>query len=77
MKLGTPRSEQGQIVEYGYGWHEGNYYMRVFDRSDRSQMWYRASARDRDSLLKREYDAGGANFPPPVKYWMPCRPPSA
>jgi hypothetical protein len=71
MRMGTPRIEQGQIVEYSYGWHDGEYYMRVYDRSDRTTQWYRADARSTRRLASTSYDAGGADYPPRVSEWSP------
>ncbi len=75
MKLGTPRSEQGQMVERSYGWHEGALYMRVHDRSDGEVAWYVA---DEESAadLPEGYDPGGENEPPSVETWTPCREPA-
>jgi hypothetical protein len=77
MIMGTPRSEQGQIVENAYGWHDGEYYLRAFDRSDRSTTWYVADKDSRDALIESSYDAGGDNHTPRVKTWTPCEDPCA
>jgi len=76
MKMGTPQSDQGQMVEHSYGWHEGRYYMRVFDQSDRTTQWYRADARSTRRLAESSYDAGGATYPPRIKKWSPCAGPN-
>lgn len=76
MMMGTPQSEQGQIVEYSYGWCDGVFYRRSLDRSDRSERWWRADSASADALMESEYDAGGATHPPDVAAWTPCPEPS-
>ena len=71
-KFGTPRIEQGQIVERSYGWCDGAYYMRVHDRSDGTTKWYRADEGSAAALAVTSYDAGGANLPPRIDEWIPC-----
>ena len=75
MKLGTPQQDRGQIVERSYGWCDGEYYMRVFDRSDRTTAWFIADAESRDYLIDSSYDAGGALEPPTFVSWTPCEAP--
>lgn len=40
MRLYVAPENQGQIVEYAFGWHEGDIWMKVYDRSDRSEAYY-------------------------------------
>lgn len=78
MRLGTPRSEQGQMVERAYGWHEGSYYMRVRVAGSDATMWYRATKRSADRLAETDYNAGGEIDPPPVRWCVrPCAAPDA
>lgn len=72
MKMHVPGQCQGQIVEYSYGWHEGILYQRVYDRSDRTESWYRAS--DEDSAL---VDENVWDREPKVSVWIPCGDPEA
>jgi len=72
MNMATPRSQQGQMVEYSYGWLAGEFYMREYDRTDRSISWYVADERSRDELSASDYDAGGSDYPPAVKKWTAC-----
>lgn len=72
MMMGTPRSEQGQMVERSYGWLGGYYYMRVHDRSDMSTQWYIADEDEAADLAETSYDAGGASYPPPIGEWTAC-----
>lgn len=69
MRLDTPRSEQGQMVVCSYGWHDGAYYRRTVDRSDRSVVWHRA---EDPSEIPDEYNAGGAIDAPEVSSWIEC-----
>ena len=78
MRMETPRSEQGQIVERSYGWSDsgdGAYYMRVHDRSDRSTAWYRADMESSAALAETSYDAGGDDSAPEIAEWIPCSEP--
>lgn len=75
MRMGTPRSEQGQTVEYSYGWSGGVYYRRRVDLSDRSVSWERADQRSADRIASSSYDAGGAPRPPVVARWISCAEP--
>ncbi len=72
MNLGTPRSEQGQIVEPSYGWLDGNYYQCVYDQSDRTVRWYIADDESTAVLAGTSYDAGGENHPPRIAVWTRC-----
>lgn len=78
MMMGTPRSEQGQMVECSYGWHDGDYYRRCYDRSVRSESWARAADEDEVAALAAScYDAGGADYPPAITQWVSCAAPEA
>lgn len=77
MRMGTPRSEQGQTVECSYGWSGGELYRRIYDRSDRSESWSRADAESRDRLADSSYDAGGEDHGPRVGRWIACAAPEA
>ena len=46
MKIYVPPQHQGQVVEIGYGWHEGCLYRRSWDRSDQAEHWHIADADD-------------------------------
>ena len=72
MRLNTPRAEQGQTVERSYGWCDGEYYRRTYDRSDRSTVWHRATDSEE---IPETYDAGGADYAPPVSEWIECSEP--
>jgi hypothetical protein len=74
MKMGTPRSEQGQTVERSYGWGgDGRYYMRRHNRGLGQTRWYVA---ERTSEIPESYDAATAEQPPLVRDWRPCSEPS-
>lgn len=71
MILHTPPENQGQIVEISYGWHEGDLYKRVYDRSDRSTQWYRASSQRQIN----RYIASGSepwDEEPSISAWKAC-----
>lgn len=72
MRMSTPGAEQGQMVARSYGWADGEYYMRTFDRSDGAVAWFVADEDSRDNLATSSYDAGGASHPPEVAEWIPC-----
>ena len=72
MTIQTPRSEQGQTVEYSYGWHEGTYYMRAKDHGDGTVKWWYADDESADALADASYDAGGADDTPSVATWTEC-----
>ena len=55
-----------------YGWHDGDYYRRTYDRSDRSEAWARA---EDPSEVPDDYDAGGEDAPPQVSRWIACEDP--
>jgi hypothetical protein len=69
MILGTPMCYQGQIVEVSYGWCDGVYYRRTYDRSDRTESWDYA---EDPNEIPDDYDAGGASYPPNVSKWIDC-----
>jgi len=73
-RMSMPRASQGQIVEESYGWgSDGEYYCRAYDRSDRTVTWYRAAD---PKAIPEDYDAGGEDFPPPVRFWRKCHAPA-
>jgi hypothetical protein len=77
MKLNTPRIEQGQIIIRSYGWLEGALYRRTEDQSEphgspERVTWARAANTD---AVPEHYDAGCADYPPPVSSWVPCTEP--
>ena len=75
MKLGTPRANQGQIVEISFGWCDGRLYRHTFDQSDRTELWDVAD-KDESNEVPESYDPGGDDYGPPgVKTWMPCAAP--
>jgi len=76
MRMGTPRSEHGQIVTGSYGWIGGEYYQRRHDASDGETLWFRADVASRDRLANTSYEAGGADHAPEVDEWIPCAEPS-
>jgi len=75
VKLATPRADQGQIVEVSYGWHDGSYFRKTYDRSDRTITWDVADEDSSDRLAMTGYDAGGADYAPTIDGWTPCEEP--
>ncbi len=76
MKMGTPRSCQGQMVDVSFGWDScGRLYRRVHDQSDRTTEWYVAD-KDEASNVPESYDPNGHDYPPPgVETWTKCAAP--
>lgn len=77
MIWGTPRVHQGQIVTVSYGWHNGNLYRRVRDRSDGATSYDRAVLGRRQRERLSAYDPGGADRGPGVGRWVPTADPDA
>jgi hypothetical protein len=75
MRLGTPTVNQGQMIERSYGWSQGEFFMRVHDRSAREVTWFIADEVSRDKLIDSSYEAGGANEAPEVETWTACEEP--
>ena len=68
MKLYTPPSHQGQMVERSWGWHEGDLYRRTYDASDRTTIWHRADEESAADLAERwSFDRIDE-----VQEWIPC-----
>jgi hypothetical protein len=40
IRIDVPQRNQGQIVEVGFGWDEGQLYRRVKNQNDGSILWY-------------------------------------
>lgn len=73
MQMATPRAMQGtDIIQISYGWHEGDFYRRTFDQSDRSERWYVADELSTRRLAGECYEPGGAVHAPDVNRWTPC-----
>lgn len=72
MNLGTPRSEQGQMIERGYGWNGEDFYCRTIDQSSGETTWARAKWPEE---IPESYVASGADEAPPVSEWVPCNEP--
>jgi len=72
MKLGVPRIMQGQMVEYSYGWLDGDLFRRIWDRSDGTVVWARADDESAADLSEDGYDPGGTDYPPSVEEWVEC-----
>jgi len=76
VKLEIPPKAQGQTIEHGYGWHDGELYRRTHDRSTGTVSWYRADSNESADLISEHaYPAGTVG--PRVWNWISCNEPDA
>lgn len=77
MMLYTAPRDAGQIVTDSYGWHDGCFYCRTYDASDRTSTW-RIAADDDALRAYQESDSAPWNVPPPASLtWRRCTNPEA